>query len=500
MMDKKPHIKPYLYGMFAGFGAISLSILFFFLIYRFQGFGNAVSTLTGILMPFIYGSVIAYLLKPVCNWLEAFLHKLFPERMHRFANMLAVALTILFGLLLIYALIMMIVPQLINSVTALYYTARDNIGDFVEWISKQEFIANNKKLLDFIENSYDSLDANLDAWIKNTLLPSMQNILSGAAVGVVNVVTWIKNFIIGLIVSVYLLASRKKFGQQGKLILYSLVKPRWADLIMEEVRYADRMFGGFINGKILDSAIIGVLCYIACLIFKFPSALLVSVIIGVTNVIPFFDPFIVTLATQLITYGLILIFFMLNGNNGQPVSGLSQEYKSVVSAPMIQFTTGSGAKISIPWYVLYAVIFVALMWFIWNKTAFGKNMFAVGSNADAAKVSGVNVFWTTVMVHTLAGAMYGVTGFIEGARISSITQSAGLNYECDAIAACVIGGVSFVGGTGKISGIVLGVFVLRIIFVALSMLGIDPSMQYIIKGGIILAACSLDMRKYLAKK
>lgn len=129
MMDKKPHIKPYLYGMFAGFGAISLSILFFFLIYRFQGFGNAVSTLTGILMPFIYGSVIAYLLKPVCNWIEAFLHKLFPERMHRFANMLAVALTILFGLLLIYALIMMIVPQLINSVTALYFTARDNIGD-----------------------------------------------------------------------------------------------------------------------------------------------------------------------------------------------------------------------------------------------------------------------------------------------------------------------------------------------------------------------------------
>ena len=212
-------------------------------------------------------------------------------------------------------------------------------------------------------------------------------------------------------------------------------------------------------------------------------------------------PFIVTLGTQLILNTcLILIFFMLNGNNGQPVSGLSQEYKSVVSAPMIQFTTGSGAKISIPWYVLYAVIFVALMWFIWNKTAFGKNMFAVGSNADAAKVSGVNVFWTTVMVHTLAGAMYGVTGFIEGARISSITQSAGLNYECDAIAACVIGGVSFVGGTGKISGIVLGVFVLRIIFVALSMLGIDPSMQYIIKGGIILAACSLDMRKYLAKK
>ena len=257
------------------------------------------------------------------------------------------------------------------------------------------------------------------------------------------------------------------------------------------------------------------------------AVMLIGAIIGLVN--GFFvakfslHPFIVTLATQLITYGLILIFFMLNGNNGQPVSGLSQEYKNVVSAPLFQFTTGSGAKISIPWYVLYAALFVILMWFIWNKTAFGKNMFAVGSNADAAKVSGVNVFWTTVMVHTLAGAMYGVTGFIEGARISfqvmrvvlgipgltrfigggrssSITHGAGLNYECDAIAACVIGGVSFVGGTGKVSGIVLGVFVLRIIFVALSMLGIDPSMQYIIKGGITLAACSLDMRKYLAKK
>lgn len=211
-------------------------------------------------------------------------------------------------------------------------------------------------------------------------------------------------------------------------------------------------------------------------------------------------PFIVTLATQLITYGLILIFFMLNDNNGQPVSGLSQAYKDVVSAPLFQFKTQKGATVSIPLYVLYAVLLSGLMWFIWNKTAFGKNMFAVGSNADAARVSGVNVFWTTVMVHTLAGTMYGVTGFIEGARISSITQSAGLNYECDAIAACVIGGVSFVGGTGKISGIILGVFVLRIIFVALSMLQIDPSMQYIIKGGIILAACSLDMRKYLAKK
>ena len=206
-------------------------------------------------------------------------------------------------------------------------------------------------------------------------------------------------------------------------------------------------------------------------------------------------PFIVTLSTQLITYGIILWFFSLNGNNGQPISGLSDEYKQFVGGTMFRL-----GNVAIPWYVLYAVILTALMWFIWNKTTFGKNMFAVGSNAEAANVSGVNVFRTTVLVHTLAGLMYGLTGFIEAARISSNTANTGLNYECDAIAACVIGGVSFVGGTGKISGIVLGVFVLRIIFVALNFLAIDQNMQYIIKGLIILAACSLDMRKYLVRK
>ena len=207
-------------------------------------------------------------------------------------------------------------------------------------------------------------------------------------------------------------------------------------------------------------------------------------------------PFIVTLATQLITYGFITMFFMMNGNNGQPLSGLTDTYNNFITGKMISITGNA----SLPWYVLYAIVLAAMMWFIWNKTTFGKNMFAVGSNAEAANVSGVNVFKTTVMVHTLAGIMYGLTGFIEGSRIGSITTSTGLNYECDAIAACVIGGVSFVGGTGKISGIILGVFILRIIFVALTMLGIDPSMQYIIKGLIILVACSLDMRKYLVRK
>ena len=354
MMDKKPHVKPYLYGMLAGFGAISLSILFFFLIYRFQGFGDAISKLTGILMPFIYGAVIAYLLKPVCNCVESFLRRLLPEKMGTAANMLAVAISLLFGILVVYALFMMIVPQLITSVTTLYYTARNNLNDFVDWASHQEIIASNQKLLDFIETSYDNLQDTLDNLVRTKLVPSMQSILSGAALGVMSFVTFLKNTIIGVIVSVYLLASRKKFGQQCKMILYSLIKPRWADIILEEILYADKMFGGFINGKILDSAIIGVLCYIACLIFKFPSALLVSVIIGVTNVIPFFGPFIGAIPATLlilIQNPIKALWFVLFVLVLQQVDG------NIIGPKILGNTTGLSS-----FWVLFAILLFGGLW------------------------------------------------------------------------------------------------------------------------------------------
>ena len=354
MMDKKPHIKPYLYGMLAGFGAISLSIIFFFLIYRFDGFGNAISTLTDILMPFIYGAVIAYLLKPVCNTIEAFLRRFIPEKMKNLINALSVTFTILFGLLLIYALCMMIIPQLITSVTTLYYTAQANITKFMYWANHLEFIEKNEQIMELLNSAYAALNTNLDTWIKNTLLPSMQNILSGAALGVLNVVVVLKNLVIGIIVAVYMLASRKRFVQQGKMVLYSVVKPRWASLITEELKYADRMFGGFINGKILDSAIIGVLCYIGCLIFKFPSALLVSVIIGVTNVIPFFGPFIGAIPATLlilIQNPIKALWFVLF------VLVLQQLDGNIIGPKILGNTTGLSS-----FWVLFAILLFGGLW------------------------------------------------------------------------------------------------------------------------------------------
>ncbi len=206
-------------------------------------------------------------------------------------------------------------------------------------------------------------------------------------------------------------------------------------------------------------------------------------------------PFIVTLGTQLIVYTVLLLYMKAGNNGGMAISGLDKSYSS--------FITGSFLKIAgtpIPNYVWISLLLAAIMWFIWNKTTFGKNMFALGANEEAARVSGVNVFATTVMVFALAGAMYSFTGFIEGARVASNTANTGFNYELDGIAACVIGGVSFVGGIGKISGIIIGVLMLRLIFVGLNMIGINQDLFYLIKGGIILFACALDMRKYLVKK
>ena len=229
------------------------------------------------------------------------------------------------------------------------------------------------------------------------------------------------------------------------------------------------------------------------------AVMAVTAVIGLVNgfsVAKFkLHPFIVTLATQLITYGLILIYLKLGTNNGQTLSGFSDEYRNVITGTLFKIGT-----VSVPMYVLYAIILTALMWVIWNKTTFGKNMFAVGSNEEAARVSGVNVSATIILVFVLAGVMYGITGFIDGARIASVSANTGFNYECDAIAACVIGGVSFVGGTGKISGIVIGVLLLQIIFTGLNFLSVDQNLLYVIKGLIILIACAIDMRKYLTKK
>lgn len=243
------------------------------------------------------------------------------------------------------------------------------------------------------------------------------------------------------------------------------------------------------NGKILEA--IGPQPIILVLLLVMLAGAMVGLVNGFCMGKFKLHPFIVTLATQMITYGVYLTI-----SNSKQVSSLDTSYTtSFVTKPLFKI-----GPTSVMTYVLLAIILTGVMWIVWNKTTFGKNMFAVGSNEEAARVSGVNVLATIIGTFMIAGALYGYTGFIEAARLGSSTATLGLNYESDAIAAVVIGGVSFVGGTGKISGVVLGVFMMQLIMSGMTFLGISGNVTYIIKGAVILFACILDMRKYMTKK
>lgn len=287
---KNPEKRRYLLSMLAGFGAISLSVLFFFFIYRLQGVGEAIDTIIGILMPFVYGSVIAYLLRPMCNTYTAKLDSLFRGKKPKLSAALAIAGSLITGFLIVYALIIMIAPQLYRSIASLWVTIPQKFEELLAWIT-EEFGA-DEMLLNYFDTSYEAVYGALDSWARGTLVPYVTNIVSGVGLSVWKVLVFFKNLLIGLIVAAYLLASRKKFGRQSVIVIRSALAPRWAELVLEEIRYIDRMFSGFVDAKLMDSAIMGVLCYIGCSIFNFPNALLVSVIVGITNIIPFFGPFL----------------------------------------------------------------------------------------------------------------------------------------------------------------------------------------------------------------
>lgn len=202
--------------------------------------------------------------------------------------------------------------------------------------------------------------------------------------------------------------------------------------------------------------------------------------------------FIVTLSAQLVIYGAASLYYDSVG--GSPIANLDERFK--------YFAQGSLdlGIIQIPFLVIYAVITVIIIWFIWNKTKLGKNMFAVGGNEEAATVSGVNVINTIVYVSMIAGLLYGFAGSLEVARTGSATNNIGNGYELDAIAACVVGGVSFNGGVGSVAGVVAGVLMFQVINYGLNYVDISPYIQYIIKGLIIVIAVAIDTRKYIKKK
>ena len=204
-------------------------------------------------------------------------------------------------------------------------------------------------------------------------------------------------------------------------------------------------------------------------------------------------PFISTLSAQLIIYG--LLFF---GTSGTPVGSIDPKIKDLIGGRWILGAL-NGDLITFPKLIIPAVIAIFVAWFIWNKTTFGKNMYAVGGNAEAAAVSGINVFAVTMGIFIMAGIFYGCGAFLEAFRANA-SAGTGQGFELDAIAACVVGGISFNGGIGKIRGAVIGVIIFTGLTYCLTFLGIDTNLQFVFKGFIIIAAVALDSVKYLKRK
>ena len=221
----------------------------------------------------------------------------------------------------------------------------------------------------------------------------------------------------------------------------------------------------------------------------------IGAVIGMTTgaIIAFLKvpPFITTLGIQTIVYGFNLIY-----TNAQPIGGFRQDFKDFFNWTILSFGEFKGFS----GYILFALVFGLLFWFLYNKTTHGKYMYAIGGNENAAEVSGVNVKKKLMHIYMLAGIMYAVAGFLMTGKSGGASASMGVSYELEAIAGCTIGGVSTTGGIGTVGGMLVGVLVFELLKIIMQFIGVDPNYNYIVQGLVVIVAVAMDIRKYVAKK
>ncbi len=307
---RKEDWKRIFYQSLTGFVSLALAILLYFAIQKFGQISEAFHWILGVLKPFIFGGVLAYLLKTPCNFLEKRIEAVLPQKQKKMARGLTVLLVMILTFLIIYLLLSMVIPEMVSSIMILINAVPQKIDQFADWLTGM--LDGNEVAQRYVNTGITSLENRLEQWAGSELLPTMQGMMGGFANTVGSVFGMISNAVIGLIICIYLLLDRKVLAGQAKLVLYAVFKEKWADKILEEVTFVDKTFVGFFGGKILDSAIVGVLCYIFCLIMTFamdfPNAVLISVIVGVTNIIPYFGPYIGAVPSAL----LVLISSPLN--------------------------------------------------------------------------------------------------------------------------------------------------------------------------------------------
>lgn len=276
--------------MLAGFGAIALSILFFFLFYKMDYLAYYIGRIIETLMPFIYGSVLAYLIYPVSQGITAYLDKLTDGKHKKFTLTAGIFTGLLLFGVAIYFLLWMLLPQLIDSVVSIVTGMPSMVESLSNWISS--VLQDNVELAQLAEVMLENSSTQLQAWLSGTLIPKVQQIIANLSAGVLSTIWGLFDFVIGIIVCIYILSSADKLKRQAKMLIRAVFPKKAADAIFEVTYETDQCFGGFIRGKLLDSAIIGVICFMCTSLMNMPYALLVSTIVGATNIIPFFGPFI----------------------------------------------------------------------------------------------------------------------------------------------------------------------------------------------------------------
>ena len=291
--------KKYLYWGITAFCVVAAAILFYMALNYIGAVGSAISALVKILSPFIWGLVISYLLGPLVRTLENKLFRPLASKLykknkrsdgHGFARGMSILFSEIIMLAVIAALIYLIIPQLYSSIETIVVNSPTYIDNGTQWLTK--LLEDYPEIEQYAVQALGDVNEFLANWLKNSVLPGLGNLITNVGTGVYYVVMAVYNLVIGIIVSVYMLGSKETFKANAKRVMYSLFSVETVKKIFDGLDFTDKTFMGFINGKLLDSAIIGLICYIGCILLRMPYALLISVIVGVTNVIPFFGPFI----------------------------------------------------------------------------------------------------------------------------------------------------------------------------------------------------------------
>ena len=350
-------MKRYLKIGITGAAILASGILCAFVLFKMRVIIEMLKGITGILKPFLYGAVFAYLLAPLCNKIEEKLFQIFPKaktktKARRCICFIAIVISLCVAIAVIWLIIMMIIPQVWDSVMKIIQMVPAKLTVVNNWI--EHMLENQPELQAYFEEFSSQAESHINSLLNVDTIQKVQGIINSLSVQLFGVLGVVKNIFLGLLISAYLLGSRKLFGAQAGLILHGVFSDKWARIIEEEIRYTDKMFNGFLVGKIIDSAIIGLLCFAGTSIMGFEAPAFISVVIGITNIIPFFGPFIGAIPCGLLLllenpmhclYFVIFIFVLqqLDGN--------------VIGPKILGNTTGVSS-----FWVLFAILLFGGMW------------------------------------------------------------------------------------------------------------------------------------------